>query len=97
MAEAKWQSDFGFGIDNGELDEMDRKECFVLGVEIGMLYEELKWTFGFAVPVHAANEDRIRRLMEKYGRDYTLTHSSDDVSESWMNLTVMEKDPWEVK
>lgn len=78
-------------VDDGELDGLRPNECFVLGVEWQMLRELGDGRRGFARPVHAANADRIRKLLDRRGRTYTLTYMENDVSESWMWLDVAPK------
>jgi hypothetical protein len=86
VSNAEWKAAFSFGIDNGELAGLSEIESFVLGAEIGAIYELAQLHPRIYKPVHAKNEHRIRRIMEKFGRTYTLLHMHNDVSESWMEL-----------
>lgn len=77
---------FGFDIDDGQLDGLSSQECFVLGFELGDIVRRFQNGDEFQVPVHAANSDRIRNAARIYGADIQLDWMSDDVSESWMWL-----------
>lgn len=79
---------FSFGIDNGELDDFSRQQCFVLGYELAQLDAMLEKPAGFSKPVHAANADRISRLCEHHKREFSLPWMPNDSSETWMELTV---------
>lgn len=81
-----------FGIDNGELDDFRRNECFVLGYELGQLDELLKLPDAISRPVHAANEQRIRESCRRAGREMVIGWCHDDPSEQWMQLFVNRKD-----
>lgn len=83
---------FSFGVDNGELDEFKRHECFTLGYELALVREVYaKLDEGWSGPVHAANNDRICRAVVEAGRTYTLHYMANDSSESWMQLTIDPK------
>lgn len=78
-----------FGIDDGELDGLSPQECFVLGYELCEIHslaaipdQEITKT------VHAANKDRIEASLIRRGRPFLLRWPQDDVSESWMYLTI---------
>ena len=77
---------FGFDIDDGQLDGFSPQECFVLGFELGDITRRFQNGDKFQVPVHAANADRIRKASRIYGADIQLDWMSDDVSESWLWL-----------
>lgn len=85
-------ADFGlvrsFGIDNGELDGLRPKDCFVLGYELACVDMELKTGEAIRRPVHAENKDRIESELTKQGREWTLTWMEGDSSEAWMDLNV---------
>lgn len=85
-------SDFGliqsFDVDDGQLDEFRRNECFVLGYELCLIDEELKRPEPINRPIHSANQDRVRKSCEKSGREFKLTWPHDDSSEEWMHLEV---------
>src|SRR5690606_34881181 len=75
-----------FNIDNGELDGLSPQECFVLGYELAQIDSLTTYGAPFEKPVHAANKERIEKSLE--GLPYELKYMSDDVSETWMLLTV---------
>ena len=76
-----------FNIDNGELDGLSPQECFVLGYELAQIDGLVSGLSGpFEKPIHAANKERIEKALE--GCTYDLKYMSDDVSETWMLLTV---------
>lgn len=78
-----------FDIDGGELDGMSPQECFVLGYELCLIDLTIKsLVTGDTIerPVHAANQDRIRKRCENAGLAFRLEYMSDDSSESWMLL-----------
>jgi hypothetical protein len=82
-----------FDIDNGELDGMSPQQCFCLGYELAMIdslaANEVSRML-FERPVHAVNQDRIRKSMKDAGLSFTLTYMENDVSESWMLLRSWE-------
>lgn len=92
MNERKWSLQFSFDIDSDRLSSLEKNECFVLGFELGVLYE-LAHDKSQQIEkiVHADNQDRIRRLMEKEKRQYKLTYMPNDVSEQWMQLIVFRE------
>ena len=78
-----------FGIDDGELDSLSRQECFVLGFELGDISRLAEDSDeGIERPVHASNAERLREFLNKRQRRYDLTWMKDDVSETWMWLSV---------
>ena len=78
-----------FHIDNGELDESPKNECFVLGYELGQIDELLKHEKKqFERPVHSDNRERIEESCQDSGRRFRLVWQSCDPSESWMWLSV---------
>jgi hypothetical protein len=77
-----------FGIDHGELDGLTPQQCFVLGYELAEIESLLKQGAGFQKPVHADNQERIRRFCEYAERPYRLAWMDGDPSESWMLLAV---------
>lgn len=88
-------SEFGliksFRIDDGELDGLRPKDCFVLGYELAVIDELVKRDDPISRPVHAENRERIAESFEKERRPYTLTWLEADPSENWMQL---ESDPF---
>lgn len=92
MDEADFQLAISFGIDKGELDELRRQECFVLGFELSDIHHLLR---NVAIRrskinrlVHAENKERIERFCAKYNRRCEMTFHENDPSESWLRLTI---------
>lgn len=85
-------SNFGliksFEIDNGELDGLRLQDCFVLGYELAQIDELLKQPNAIVKPVHALNQNRIKKSCEDAERSFKLYWSPGDSSESWMMLEV---------
>lgn len=82
-----------FHIDNGELDDLRRNECFVLGYELGQVDELLNHhPQAFSKYIHANNQDRVKQACEQSGRKFALTWMSNDSSETWMWLQVEAQD-----
>lgn len=77
-----------FQIDNGELDGLRPKDCFVLGYELAQVDQLLKATGPIRQPVHADNRLRIESACKAANRPYRLTWLPGDVSESWLLLEV---------
>lgn len=77
-----------FQIDNGELDGLRPKDCFVLGYELAQVDQLLKAPDGIRQPVHVENRARIMSACKDAGRTCRLTWLSGDVSESWLLLEV---------
>ncbi len=85
-------ADFGliksFQIDNGELDGLRPKDCFVLGYELAQVDQLLKATAEIRQLVHVKNQTRIESACNDADRPCQLTWLSGDVSESWLLLEV---------
>ena len=80
---------FPFGIDNGELDDQEKHECFVLGYALGSLMQKLLHNKSqFSALVRAENKERVERACEYANRKYSLVWMSGDTSEAWMELFV---------
>jgi hypothetical protein len=77
-----------FGIDNGELDECSRQQCFVLGYELAQIDHLLESDAEIHKPVHAANRQRIEAACLDAKRTHQLTWLPGDLSESWLLLEV---------
>lgn len=61
-----------FFIDAGELNEVDPRVAFCLGVEYAMFRERLSRSpGGFVETVHAKNIERIEKLCQNHGRKPT--------------------------
>ncbi len=84
--------DFGliksFGIDNGELDGLRPKDCFVLGYELAIVDEQVKLPDGFSRYIHVENRERIEQSCRDADRDFHLKWLEGDSSESWLWLEV---------
>lgn len=81
-----------FDIDRGELDNISRTECFVLGYELAQIDNILKHEHGeINQLVHSANRERVAKSCNDSGRPYRLTWMDEDPSEAWMMLHVAEK------
>jgi hypothetical protein len=85
---ADYGLEFSFGIDDGELDDCTRPECFVLGYELAHINALLGFSPAISSPVHSANADRIKRLCEKWKRPCSITWMVGDASEDWMQLEI---------
>jgi hypothetical protein len=77
-----------FDIDHGELDGLSLQEAFCLGYEFAVVMSLLKNKGPSQQLVHANNHERIEKLCRASGRTYRLEWTPDDVSETWMKLTV---------
>jgi hypothetical protein len=77
-----------FDIDHGELDELSRQQCFVLGYELAQIDFLLKQRAAICKPVNADNSERIEKACAKSGRSYRLEWMQCDSSEAWMTLSV---------
>lgn len=77
-----------FDIDHGELDELPRNECFVLGYEFAtiMALLEAKPAADFVKLIHSRNRDRIVKQVRRLGWNYEFNFLHDDRSEEWMEL-----------
>lgn len=73
-----------FDIDHGELEGINPRECFVLGVEWQMIAEALDTGRRVSCPIHAHNVSRIRAMCERRGREHSLEPADDE----WVHLTV---------
>lgn len=91
MSDADFSPVEPFGIDANELDGLSHQECFTLGVEWQMVSAEADGDDGFERPVHAANKERLATLLTRRGRQFRMMHMHDDISESWLWLTVEPK------
>lgn len=88
----EWKPVFSFGIDDGELEELRRVDCFTLGYELALVREVYcKLPEGGCWPVHSANNDRICRAVRDADRCYKIHYMPNDSSESWMQLTILPK------
>lgn len=92
MADATWGDCEPFGIDHGELDGLTPAECFVLGVEWQMIAALAGKPDGFTRTAHRDNQERLEAILNRRLRNYRFTFMSDDVSETWMTLTVQPKE-----
>lgn len=80
---------FSFDIDDGELNDFDTEEAFVLGFAFGEIYTLLQESGrGFEKIVNMANKERIEKACKTFGRDFNINHISYDRSETWGTLTV---------
>lgn len=77
-----------FGIDDGELDELNRQECFVLGYELAQIDSLLESNAPIHKPVHADNRHRIEAACDDAKREHRMTWLPGDMSESWLLLEV---------
>lgn len=62
-----------------------RPHDFVLGVEIGRLWEQLSDPQAFEQTIHAENLEIVMRMREATGRQITVEDSTDD---AWCHLLV---------
>lgn len=75
-----------FHIDDGQLDDIEPRVCFLLGYELALVDAELKTGEAFARPIHSANVDRVKDSCKD--REYTLNAMHEDGSEDWYWLQV---------
>lgn len=87
MAEKKWGLVKSFDVDHGELDGVQRNECFVLGYELRWIDELVKLPAAIDRPVHALNRERIEKSCRDAEREFSLTWCGDS-AEEWMRLVV---------
>jgi len=87
--ESEFESIEPFYIDDGQLDNLNKQECFVLGYELSTICflaetnkEKIEKT------VHANNLDRITSALNKRKRTYSFVWPHDDISETWIYLTI---------
>lgn len=85
---AEFRSEFKFDIDDGELEHVSRAVAFVLGFELGLLYQLAQQGTAYQGVVHADNRERIARLCAKFGRTLALRWSPADRSEDWLEMTM---------
>lgn len=81
-----------FDIDNGELDGLRPKDCFVLGYELAQIDALLESGVELSRPIHAENRERIDKSCANAGRQYKISWMPGDSSESWMMLHVAPAD-----
>jgi len=81
-----------FNIDNGELDGLRLKDCFVLGYELALIDNLVKLSDGFSRPVHVENRERVERSCHDASREFRLKWMEGDSSESWLWLEVRPAD-----
>lgn len=86
-----WWGFIPFGVDDGELDELDRHVCFTLGVEWQRVFAQAVKPAEFTETIHASNRERIETMLKHLKREFRITFMSEDVSESWLYLSVKEK------
>ena len=81
-----------FDIDNGELDQLSRQQCFVLGFELAQIDALLTTGKQIHRPVNADNHSRIEKSCLDSQRQFKLNWMEGDESESWLLLEVAEAD-----
>lgn len=83
-------SNFGlirsFGIDDGELDDESKPECFVLGYELAQVDAAIESGAAMSRLIHVENRDRIEAHVIKHRRLFRWTYMHDDISESWLQF-----------
>ena len=78
-----------FYVDDGELDGLDRANCFVLGCEWNHIIKTIEQDSNeLNFIVHSNNKFRIEKAIEKRNRKYKWTWPTGDISENWMYLKV---------
>jgi len=91
--DAEFSNFESFLVDDGQLEGMTPQQCFVLGYElhsVASLAESRDDKINKTV--HAANIERIEAFLRARGRDWNWMWPSDDVSESWVYLTILARD-----
>ena len=78
-----------FDIDGVELDGIDAKNAFVLGVEWQMVSDSLKNGEAFSRPIHAHNAERIKRQCIRQKRLFRVAETA---VPGWMTLDVAGDD-----
>jgi hypothetical protein len=64
--------------------EGDDNHAFVMGVEIGRLWEQLREGDGFEQAIHAENVEMVMRMQEATGRSMRI----EDFDDAWCLLVV---------
>lgn len=82
-----------FDIDNGELDQLRRKDCFVLGYELAQVDSVLKTNDELQQLIHAENRERISKSCRDAKRQFKISWMPGDPSESWLMLHVAPNNP----
>ena len=83
-------SDWGlaadFDIDDGSLDDLTDHQIFVLGVEWGMLYQQLESDVQLVLArVHTENAERLMRMCRRLGREPLAT----SIGDGWVEIRFM--------
>lgn len=88
-------SNFGliksFGIDDGQLDDISRQQCFVLGYELAQIDQLLESGEPIRRSVNAGNRERIEASCRDAERTFRINWLPGDASESWLLLDVAPK------
>ena len=72
-----------FDVDNGELDDLPRELCFVLGVEWEMIRQKVELRQPFEQPIHSENVKRIEKLCNLREVSYRIIPHDD-----WLTLII---------
>ncbi|HUU58863.1 MAG TPA: hypothetical protein VMZ50_04920 [Phycisphaerae bacterium] len=88
--DAEWGLEADFDIDDGSLEGLTRHQVFVLGVEWGMLFQQIECepcstSKLVLVTVHTENAERLVRLCRRKGREPLAR----DIGEGWTELRFM--------
>lgn len=76
-----------FGIDDGELDGIPARDCFVLGYELALWDERLAKQLPFSMLAHAENLDRMKAALPIGVQCKLIWHEGDE-SETWVTVVV---------
>ena len=74
-----------FDIDNGELDNVPKGECFCLGFEFAIFRQMIRADRPFTTLCLANNAVRIAAMAERHGR---FAEWSPSGTEGWARITV---------
>ena len=77
-----------FDIDDGQLSHCTPQQCFVLGYELAQIDALIESGVSFEKVVHCDNARRIGAELRKLNRTYQWRWPHDDISESWIYLSV---------
>lgn len=82
-----WGLAADFDIDDGSLDGLTDQQIFVLGVEWGMLYQQLDDENSrlVLIQIHTENAERLMRLCRRKGREAIAT----DKGDGWTEIRFM--------
>lgn len=76
----------GFGIDSGELADIEGNQCFVLGYEFALVVSQIDGGHPFHQIIHAENIGRVSDYAKSRERVFRAQWCHNDESESWVTV-----------